>query len=110
LVLKKPLLKKHVLTDYRVMRFLTGRQYQESEEAMPLARKVEMLEKASREKTPVHLIYLKQNDEKTFRTIMPMRVGEMEYQGKKYVGVRAFCLTRHEERTFRVDRILEMRV
>ncbi|OGO35797.1 MAG: AAA family ATPase [Chloroflexi bacterium RBG_16_57_8] len=110
LVLKKPLLKRHVLTDYRVMKFLTGRKYQESEESMPLGDKVEMLERAGREKTPVHIIYLKQNDEKTFRTIMPIRVGEMEYQGKKYVGVRAFCLTRHEERTFRVDRILEMRV
>jgi ATP-dependent exoDNAse (exonuclease V) alpha subunit len=110
IVLKRPLLKRHVLTDYRVMRFLTGRRYQESEKAVPVADKVEMLEKAAREKTPVHMIYLKPNDEKSFRTIMPIHVGEMEYQGKRYVGVRAFCLTRHEERTFRVDRILEMRV
>jgi predicted DNA-binding transcriptional regulator YafY len=56
------------------------------------------------------MIYLKPNDERSFRTIMPIHVGAMEYQGKRYVGVRAFCLTRHEERTFRVDRILEMRV
>jgi predicted DNA-binding transcriptional regulator YafY len=36
-------------------------------------------------------------------------VGEMEYQSKNYLGVRAFCMTRNEERTFRVDRILEIR-
>ena len=34
-------------------------------------------------------------------------MGEMEYRGKKYLGMRAFCMKRREERVFRVDRILE---
>ncbi len=110
IVLKRPLLKKHILTDYRIMRFLTGRLYEEAEKSMPLAEKVRMLEEAARDETPVHIVYLKPNDEKSTRTIIPRAVGEMEYQGKTYVGVRAFCLMRQEDRTFRVDRILEMRV
>jgi ATP-dependent DNA helicase PIF1 len=32
----------------------------------------------------------------------------MTYQGKSYLGMRAFCLIRNAERTFRVDRILEI--
>ena len=32
----------------------------------------------------------------------------MKYRGKKYLGLQAFCTRRKEERTFRVDRILEM--
>ena len=37
-----------------------------------------------------------------------MDKGEMEYHGKKYLGMRAFCLKRKEERVFRIDRILEI--
>jgi predicted DNA-binding transcriptional regulator YafY len=36
-------------------------------------------------------------------------VGEMEYGGKNYLGVHAFCLKRNDERVFRIDRILEIR-
>jgi predicted DNA-binding transcriptional regulator YafY len=32
----------------------------------------------------------------------------MEYHGKRYLGVRAFCMKRNEERIFRIDRILEI--
>jgi predicted DNA-binding transcriptional regulator YafY len=32
----------------------------------------------------------------------------MEYQGKKYLGMRAFCMKRNEERVFRIDWILEI--
>ena len=110
IVLKRPLLKRHVLTDYRVMRFLTGRGYEAAQESMPLAERVRMLEQAARDGTPVHIVYLKPNDEKSTRTIIPRAVGEMVYQGKTYVGVRAFCLLRQEDRTFRVDRILDMRM
>ena len=47
-------------------------------------------------------------DDKTTRVVRPKAVGEMEYRGKKYLGMRAFCLKRNEERVFRVDRILEI--
>ena len=54
------------------------------------------------------MVYLRPNDEKTKRIIKPERVGEMEYQGKKYLGLQAFCMKRNEERVFRIDRILEI--
>jgi len=37
-------------------------------------------------------------------------MGEMEFQGKPFFGLRGFCRDRHDERVFRVDRILELKV
>jgi len=57
----------------------------------------------------LEIVYLKPSDEKTTRVVRPETAGEMEYRGKKYLGMRAFCLKRNEERAFRIDRILEIR-
>ena len=54
------------------------------------------------------MVYLRPNDEKTSRTVIPRTVEDMEYQGKTFLGMRAFCLKRNAERTFRIDRILEL--
>jgi predicted DNA-binding transcriptional regulator YafY len=57
--------------------------------------------------TTLEIVYLKPNDEKSRRVIKPGMIGEMEYRGKSYLGMRTFYLKRNEERVFRVDRILE---
>ena len=110
LVLKKPLLKRHVMTDYRVMRFLTDHRYEEAEKTLSREDKIRMLEQAATKRLQVRIVYLKPNDEKSTRTIIPKEIGEMEYQGKTYLGVRGFCMMRRDDRTFRIDRILEMKV
>jgi predicted DNA-binding transcriptional regulator YafY len=33
----------------------------------------------------------------------------MEFRGRRFLGLRAFCRARGEERTFRVNRIVEVR-
>jgi ATP-dependent DNA helicase PIF1 len=35
-------------------------------------------------------------------------VGEMEYKGRPFTGLEAFCLTRRGNRVFNVDKILEI--
>ena len=109
IVLKKPALKKHIWTNYQVMDFLTRYQYGKAEQSCPVERKTEVIRKAIESEALLEIVYLKPNDEKTTRVVRPQTVGEMEYRDKKYLGMRAFCLTRHEDRTFRVDRILEIR-
>lgn len=109
IVLAKPLLKKHILMDFDVVKFLTKYQYKKAEQSCPLDDKVELIKKAIKNKTPLEIVYLKPNDEKSKRVIHPEIIGEMEYQGKKYLGVRAFCTMRKEDRTFRADRILEIK-
>lgn len=108
MVLARPLVKQHILMDYNVVRFLTRYQYRRADESCPLADKVAMIERAIEKKAALQIVYLKPNDEKSRRVIEPAMIGEMEYQGKSFLGVRAFCMERKEDRTFRVDRILEI--
>jgi len=109
IVLKKPILKKHIWTDYKVVKFLTKYQYDKAAQDLPVDDKVEVIKRAIENRALLEITYLKPNDEKSRRVIRPEMVGEMEYQGRDYLGVRAFCLKRSEERVFRVDRILEIR-
>jgi ATP-dependent DNA helicase PIF1 len=109
IVLKRPVLKKHIWTNYKVMDFLTKYQYRKAKQSCPMDDKIVMINKAIENKTSLEIVYLKPNDEKSTRVVRPEVVGEMEYRGKKYLGMRAFCLKRNEERTFRVDRILEIK-
>jgi ATP-dependent DNA helicase PIF1 len=108
IILKKPALKKHIWTNYQVMDFLTKYQYRKAEESCPIDNKIEVIKKAIAAMTELEITYLKPNDEKTTRVIRPESMGEMEYHGKKYLGLLAFCLLRNEDRVFRVDRILQI--
>ncbi len=108
IVLKKPILKKHIWTDYKVVKFLTKYQYELASQAMPLGDKVEMIKRAIESGALLQIRYLKPNDEKSVRIVKPEMVGEMDYNGKTFIGMRAFCTKRGEERVFRVDRILEI--
>jgi ATP-dependent DNA helicase PIF1 len=109
IVLKKPILKKHIWTDYKVVKFLTKYQYDKAAQTLPIDDKVDVIKRAIENRALLEITYLKPNDEKSRRVIRPEMVGEMEYQGRNYLGVLAFCLKRNEERVFRVDRILEIR-
>jgi len=110
IVLKRPALKKHIWTNYQVMDFLTKYQYKKAEQSYPVDSKIEVIRKAIENKLSLEIVYLKPSDEKTTRVVRPEAVGEMEYRGKKYLGMQAYCLKRNEERVFRIDRILEIEV
>jgi hypothetical protein len=109
LVLTTPIAKKHLLTDWRVIQYLTAKQYQKSEQEIPLAEKVQLLEDAASQRQSVEIVYLKSNDQKSRRVFHPEEIGKMEYLGKTFLGVSGFDELRGEERVFRVDRILELR-
>ena len=92
-----------------MMSFLTKYQYSKAEQSLPIDGKIEIIRKAIEDDMTLEIVYLKPKDEKTTRVVRPEVVGEMEYRGKKYLGMRAFCLMRNEERVFRIDRILEIK-
>jgi len=110
IILKQPLKKSYILMDYRVVKFLTSFQYKKSEEKMPVKDKEALLRKAAREKTKLEIVYLKSKDEKSKRVILPLKVAKMEYLGFEYVGLEAFCYLRNENRIFRVEKILEIKL
>ncbi len=110
IVLKQPIEKRHIFIDWRIIRFVTRYQYTLSDRMLPVDDKVKLISSAIEEQHALRIIYLKNNDTKSVRVITPLAVGEMEYLGKTYTGVQAYCHTRNEKRTFRVDRILEISV
>lgn len=110
LVLKRPIEKKHLLLDWRVVRFLTGFQYRKSDAAFSLSDKKRLIENAIENSRELEIVYLKSNDEKSTRIIGPKEIGDMEYLGKSFLGVSVYDHLRKEDRVFRVDRILEMKL
>ena len=106
IVLKQPLKKNSILMDWQVVKFLTGMQYKRAARTCSREDKLQMLAHAINQKQNLEIIYLKAGDEKSRRTIRPLRVADMEYSGHPFLGLEAFCLTKREKRTFNVDRIL----
>lgn len=107
--LKRAVRESDVRVDYRVVNHITGRQYSLSEEKLPLDDKVAIIKDAVEKQAELQIVYLKNTDQKTERTIRPISVGMMKYSGKNYLGLTAYCCMRQETRNFRVDRILEIK-
>jgi hypothetical protein len=110
LVLKKPVFKKHVLLDWRVVQFVTRYQYDQAGKLLSLDDRYALLDEAIKNRKKLEIVYLKTGDEKSKRIILPRHAGEMEYQGRKFPGVQAFCTSRKDERVFHLERILEMKI
>jgi hypothetical protein len=55
LVLKKPILKKHIWMDWQVVKFLTRYQYKKAEEALPVEEKVKLIEEAILKEAPLEM-------------------------------------------------------
>lgn len=108
IVLKKPIKKQHIIMDYRVINFVTRFQYKQSENICPTSLKVSIISEAIKANKPLEILYLKRKDEKSRRVIFPLYVGMLDYNGKSFLGLKAYCTNRKEERNFRIDRILEI--
>ncbi len=107
--LEKPIKSSDIRLDWRVQKFLTGFQYAISEKALPVNEKVKLIQDAIDRKLELEILYLKAKDIKSRRRIKPNYVGELDYEGKPFLGVEAWCCLRQEDRVFRVDRILEIK-
>lgn len=110
LVLKKPIKKGHILMDYRVVRFLTQFQYRKAEEHIPVEIKRQRIKEAIRKKKLLEITYLKPDDTKSRRRVRPLSLGTMEYRGRSFEALVAYCFLRQEERCFRLDRILDFKI
>lgn len=110
LVLKKPVSKKNIFLDRRVIKFLTQFQYNYSSRNLPLEEKISIIEKAINDKKALEITYLKSTDEKTKRLVYPVSVRYMEYAKKNFLGLKAFCNLRGEERNFNIEKILDLKI
>jgi ATP-dependent exoDNAse (exonuclease V) alpha subunit len=108
IVLRRPVEKRHIIMDRRVVRFATEYQYRQSEEYCSKEEKIKILSDAIRDGREIMIVYLKTNDDKTRRRIKPLFVGEIEYNDRKFIGLKALDLDKNEERHFKIERILEI--
>ncbi|MBI4826219.1 MAG: AAA family ATPase [Nitrospirae bacterium] len=108
LVLKRLINKKNILLDRRIVDFVTRYQYKEAEKHLSIEERFAIIENAILWKKKLEIIYLKTKDEKSKRTIIPVYAGEMEYKGRKFPGLKAFCTIAKGERVFHMERILDM--
>ena len=108
LVLKTPVQKSHIRMDWNVVRFLTRFQYDKAAAAMPLPVRIKFIKEAIKNKKQVKIVYLKGKDEKSTRVVLPKKIGEMEFNGHNFLGLKAHCLTRGQDRVFNVERILRI--
>ena len=108
IVLKQKIKRGHIRMDWRVIKFLTRFQYRKADERASYTDRRRMIEEAMSRKADLEIVYLKTDDTKSRRRIRPLAIEEMEYMGKLFEGVRAYCFLRREERVFRIDRMLEI--
>ncbi len=108
LVLRTPIRRSHIWMDWRIVRFLTRTQYRKAEETLPVSDRRALLLEAIRDGRELEIVYLKPDDTKSRRRVRPESLETMEYRGRTFEGLRAYCHNRGECRTFRVDRILEI--
>jgi ATP-dependent exoDNAse (exonuclease V) alpha subunit len=110
IVLRKPLRKQHILMDWRVVKFVTDYQYRQARERQPVEDRYEMIRQAIEGKKRLQITYLKTKDVKSQRIVIPTYVGELEYNGRRFPGLQAFCTKRNAERVFHLERILDMKI
>ena len=108
IVLRRPVKRSSIRADWRIQKFLTGYRYRESEQALPASEKAALIRRAIEEGAEIEMTYLKADDTMSERQVVPLSVGQRSFQGKRFLGMRAFCRMRGEERMFRVDRILAL--
>ncbi len=108
ITLTKPIMKSHIRMDWRVAKFLATFQYNKANERISYEERRKIVVDAIKREVDLEILYLKPDDRKTLRTIRPIAIEEMEYKGKAFEGLRAYCHLRKMERTFRIDRILEI--
>jgi len=110
LVLTRPLAAGAIRCDWRVQRFLTGEQYKRAERRQSADEKLRIIEQAIQADADVEMEYLKRNDVRTRRRVRPLEVGMRSYSSREFLGMRAWCALRKDERTFRLDRILSLSI
>ena len=110
IVLERPIARTSIRADWRIRRFLTDYRYRKAEETMPAEEKAAAIRRAIEAGVEVAMTYLKTDDTKSERVVVPISVGPESYRGASFLGMRAFCPLRGEERMFRVDRILDLEV
>ncbi len=109
-ILKTKVSKGHIFNDKKIVKFITGYQYKLADKKMGTDEKMELIKNAIKNKKKIEITYLKKTDEKSKRILEPYEVGELEYDGHKFLGVSGLDSKSKEVRNFKLDRILDIEI
>jgi len=109
LVLKKPLYPRHIWSDQEVMAFVNNLDKHLPLMQLSMEEQEQAIRTAIDHQQCLEIMYLNASNEKSTRQVTPTYVGTLKHQNMMYTGMRAFCHTSQENKTFRVDRIMEMK-
>ncbi|GAB4030291.1 MAG: hypothetical protein Fur0012_05980 [Elusimicrobiota bacterium] len=109
LTLQRPVKLSDILSDWRVSKFLTEWQYKKAEKDISLEERHSIIEKTIKTGGELEITYLKASNEKSIRRIKPLVISECEFQGHRFIALRAICRKAGEERSFKIERILKIK-
>lgn len=109
LILKKPLHLRHIWSDQEVVTFVNSLTREDPLIQLSLEETVDLIKSFLGSQRSLEITYLNTTNEKSIRHITPTAVGMMRYQNMAYMGLKAFCHMANEYKTFRVDRIMEIK-
>ena len=113
--LKSPIKRSDILLDKHIYDFLKGSAYQKAvedikfTEDMSFTDKINLIKQAIDTNSNLEIVYRNGVGIESERVIIPITLGDQEYKGMQFLGVRAYCTKRKEERTFSVARIKKVR-
>lgn len=110
LVLKKPLHPRHIWSDQEVVSFVNSLDKHLPLMQLSMEERESYIGTALEQQKSLEIVYLNTANEKSTRQVTPTHVGPFRHQNMIYTGMKAFCHTSQESMTFRVDRIMEMKV
>ena len=109
-----PYYQEHVINDikmnWRVSKFLTSFAYRQAEKEQSGEEKFQLLQDAIEMGSSITITYLRDINEKSVRKIMPKLLKQMTYQGRSFIGLKAFCLESQSDMTFSAEKILKVGV
>lgn len=99
IILKKPILQRHILTDYRINEFMSN--YCQDIE-ISAYNKLQLLTESIRKRQPLEIIYLKADNTLSKRVIIPQRLSD--------TSLLALCTQRNAQRSFTIERITKIKI
>ena len=108
IVLARPIKKQFARIDWKVHEFLAVRTGVEITENLTKSRATEIIANAIKDSRSIKITYLDSKGAQTERELIPEYIDDMQYGSVKFLGLRAFCKIRQDDRTFRIDRILKV--
>ncbi|MCY4459952.1 MAG: AAA family ATPase [Albidovulum sp.] len=108
IILSRSIGEESIRTDYRVQKFFADRKIALANKRRPVSEKLEQIRNAIESGVDLEILYLKGNNTESRHVVSPIEVGDLDYKGVVYQGMRARCSKADAVLNFNVNRIIEM--